>query len=174
MALEGNINEIKGNIFDWAGRGAFAFFAWANSAPSGISYWADARFNIWNWINKEYDGISWNGDGYCLPCCNQNLFAIVVGNYAEAPRVDAAYRQAFAHLKEICEEREIDKLVLPPAPAWQETKQIFMDVFMGSNIDIKIVYDDDYFKGEIKDGELDKSEFISRDKSAGALAHKYY
>lgn len=169
-ALQGKINEIKGNIFDYENWGALAWYVLAGSAPPGINYWADQRYHFLNWINKNFGGISWKGQGHCLTYCDKG-FALIVGNkYVE----HESYRQAFEELKMLCKERDIKRLVLPPAPAWQETKQIFMDVFMGSDIDIKIVYDEEYLKGEIKDGELDKAIYNNRDRSLGALAKKYY
>ena len=57
----------------------------------------------------------------------------------------------------------------------KDVKQIIVNMFMGTDFDIRIVYLDEFIKGEIIDPDMEKLNFgKDRKHIDGNLEHKYY
>ena len=185
----GRINETPGNLFDYENDYALAHWIGASSRfDVGLSKYFQKRYSVRDDIERNHI-LNWNGHGYCILSNNGHIFNLVVKNKQYELPTLRNVEAALAHMKEIAEERNIMKIALPritsPRDAsdaagftcftWQDIKQIIVNMFMGTDFDIRIVYLEEFIKGEIIDPDLEKINFgKDRKHIDGNLEHKYY
>jgi len=183
MALEGKINEVPGNLFDYDTQGySLVHCISANSDfKHGIAKYFQARYRTKDEIKRYVPVNYWAGHGYCLATNNNGVYNLVVANdYFDKPTL-ATMREALEDMKYQCETRGTYKIAMPYIGCgfgeldWNDVKQIIIDIFASTEFDIKIVYLEDYINGEIKDPDLEKINF-GKDRKAidGNLEHLYY
>lgn len=184
MALKGNINEVPGNLFDYDTQGySLVHCIGADfKMKDGISKYFDIRYQTETELRKKYGGcMLWSNHGCCIITNNNGICNLVVkDSYYNKTKLERL-REALVDMKEQCETRGIYKLAMPYIGCgfggldWNDVKQIIIDIFASSDFDIKIVYLEDYIKGEIKDPDLEKINF-GKDRKAidGNLEHLYY
>lgn len=182
----GQINETPGNLFDYENEYALAHWICANSRfDVGLSKFFQERYSVRDDIERNHI-LTWNGEGYCVLSNNNHIFNLVVKKEQyEAPTLRNV-ESALVHMKEIAEERNIWKIALPrittPCDAagftgitWMDVKQIIINMFMGTDFDIRVVYLDEYIQGKIIDGDIEKYNFgKDRKHIDGNLEKKYF
>ena len=84
-------------------------------------------------------------------------------------------------MKEIAEEKGIWKIAMPrigygyDGLEWQDIKDEIMDMFAGTDFDIRIVYLEEYLQGSIIDPDMERMNFgKDRKHIDGNLEKKYY
>jgi len=179
----GQINETPGNLFDYENDYALAHWIGASSRfDVGLSKFFQKRYSVRDDI-KQHHILTWNGKGYCILSNNNHIFNLVVKNKQYELPTLRNVELALAHMKEIAEEQNIMKIALPristPRDAagftWQDVKDIIMNMFMGTDFDIRVIYLHEYIKGTILDGDLEKANFgKDRKHIDGNLEKKYY
>ena len=178
--MQGSIDEIPGNLFDYEKDYALAHCISADFAlGAGIAKFFQARYSTRDELRQGFPHV-WNGTGYCIITNNNHVINLVTkNNYFDKPTLRNV-EAALAHMKEICEDRGIYKIAMPRIGCgldrlnWQDVKPIITDLFAATAFDIKVIYLHEYLKGNIQDGELDKYMFEHRDRSAGALSKQYF
>ncbi len=177
----GQINETPGNLFDYDKEYALAHCISADFAlGAGIAKLFQARYSTRDELRQRFPH-HWTGQGYCLVTNNNHVFNLVTKNrYFEKPTLRTV-EAALAHMKEIAEQEGIYKIAMPRIGCgldkldWQDVKQIIINMFMGTDFDIRIVYLDEYIKGRILDPDMEKVNFgKDRKHIDGNLEHKYY
>ena len=176
----GQINETPGNIFDYEKECALAHWIGASSRfDVGLSQFFQKRYHTYDDI-KEHHVMDWQGKGYCILSNNGHVFNLVVKDKQYEVPTLRNVEFALAHMKEIAEEQNIMKIVLPrigdaSGITWFEVKNIIINIFMGTNFDIRVVYLDEYIQGKIIDGDIEKYNFgKDRKHIDGNLEKKYF
>lgn len=183
----GQINETPGNLFDYENDYALAHCISADFAlGAGIAKYFQARYGTRDELRQRFaqvysDRGYWNGHGYCLLTNNDHVFNLVTKHrYFEKPTLDTM-REALIHMRIIAEERGIHKIAMPRIGCgldrlqWQDVKDILMEVYGGSDLDIRVVYLNEYLNGRILDPDTEKINFgKDRQHIDGNLEHKYY
>lgn len=179
----GFINETPGNLFDYEKDYALAHWISADSGfDTGLSQYFQARYSTRDELRQRFPQ-EWNGKGYCLATNDNHVFNLVIKHHQyETPQLRNV-ESALAHMKEIAEEHNVYKIALPritvPSDVkgftWLEAKDKLMNLFMGTNFDIRVVYLDEYIKGEILDPDMERLNFgKDRHHIDGNVEKKYY
>lgn len=178
----GQINETPGNLFDYENDYALAHCISADFAlKTGIAKAFQDRYSTRDELMRLFPHRQWTGKGYCLLTNNEKVFNLVVkGAYFEKPSL-ITVKAALAHMKEIAEEKGIWKIAMPrigygyDGLEWQDIKDEIMDMFAGTDFDIRIVYLEEYLQGSIIDPDMEKMNFgKDRKHIDGNLEKKYY
>lgn len=178
----GQINETPGNLFDYENDYALAHCISADFAlGAGIAKYFQARYGTRDELRQAFPQYQWNGKGYCLVTNNNRVFNLVTkSRYFEKPTL-TSLREALVSMKEISEERGIYKIAMPRIGCgldklnWQDVKDIIIDVYGGSDHDLRIVYLKEYYKGSIIDPDMEKINFgKDRKHIDGNLEKKYF
>lgn len=183
MALKGKINEVPGNLFDYDTQGySLVHCIGADyKMKDGIAKYFQIRYKTEDELKNDFFVRTWNGHGRCVITNNNGVCNLVVKRqYFNKPTLNTL-SEALVDMKTQCETRGIYKLAMPYIGCgfdgldWNDVKQIIIDIFASTDFDIKIVYLEDYIKGEIKDPDLEKINF-GKDRKAidGNLEHLYY
>lgn len=174
----GQINETPGNLFDYEKDCALAISIGADFNFYGsLTKFFQARYGTRDELRQRFPQYQWNGKGYCLVTNNNHVFNLITkSRYFEKPTL-ANLREALVSMRDICLTRGITKIAMPRYREieWQEVKDIIVDVFMGFELDIRIVYLDEYIHGRIMNPDLEKQNFGKDRKSIdGNTSKKYY
>jgi O-acetyl-ADP-ribose deacetylase (regulator of RNase III) len=178
----GQINETPGNLFDYENDYALAHCISADFAlGAGIAKYFQARYGTRDELRQTCFPHVWNGHGYCLLTNNDHVFNLVTKNrYFEKPTLNTM-REALIHMRIIAEERGIHKIAMPRIGCgldrlqWQDVKDILMEVYGGSDLDIRVVYLNEYLDGKILDPDTEKINFgKDRQHIDGNLEKKYF
>lgn len=183
MALKGKINEVPGNLFDYDTQGYSLVHCIGADyrMKDGIAKYFQIRYKTEDELKNNFFVRTWTGHGRCVITNNNGVCNLVVKRqYFNKPTLKIL-REALVDMKAQCETRGIYKLAMPYIGCgidgldWNDVKQIIVDIFASTEFDIKIVYLEDYIKGEIKDPDLEKINF-GKDRKAidGNLEHLYY
>ena len=153
----GRIDEVKGDILDFDGEYAIAYFLGAGGAPMDrISWVMDMKYK------PKFEPRP-------LPHCYVNEFGnILIMMYNEFD--ESSVDRLLLMMRDTAYGRRIHKIAIPHYN--QEIKHKVMNVFMGTDFDIKIVYNEDYYKGKIIEPDLEKQNFKLGEN--GEPRYKYY
>ena len=177
----GQINETPGNLFDYENDYALAHCISADFAlGAGIAKYFQSRYGTRDELRQRFPHM-WNGHGYCLLTNNDHVFNLVTKHrYFEKPTLNTM-REALIHMRIIAEERGIHKIAMPRIGCgldrlqWQDVKDILMEVYGGSDLDIRVVYLNEYLDGKILDPDTEKINFgKDRQHIDGNLEKKYF
>ena len=178
----GQINETPGNLFDYEKDCALAISIGADFNFYGsLTKFFQARYGTRDELRQRFPQYQWNGKGYCLVTNNNHVFNLITkSRYFEKPTL-ANLREALVSMRDIAEERKIPKIVMPRIECgfngmnWQDIKDIIIDVYGGTNLDLRIVYLEEYINGEIIDPDMEKINFgEDRKHIDGNLEKKYF
>lgn len=178
----GSINEEPGNLFDYEGGYALAHCISADFALGmGIAKHFQARYSTRDELRQAFPQHNWTGHGYCLITNQNHIINLVTKRaYYEKPTL-ASLREALVSMKEICEERGIYKIAMPRIGCgldkldWFDVKKIIMDLFMGTRFEIRIVYLNEFIKGNILDPDVEKNTYESKHRNIdGNTRYEFY
>ena len=177
----GQINETPGNLFDYENDYALAHCISADFAlGAGIAKYFQARYGTRDELRQRFAHV-WNGYGYCLMTNNNHVFNLVTKNrYFEKPTL-LTMRESLMDMRRIAEEVGIRKIAMPRIGCgldrlqWQDVKDILVEVYGGSDLDIRVVYLNEYLDGRILDPDTEKINFgKDRQHIDGNLEKKYF
>lgn len=176
------LNETPGNLFDYEGECALAHCISADFAfDAGVGQFFQSRYSTRDDLRRRFPHYQWQGHGDCLISNDGNVINLVTKNKVYEKPTLANMREALVSMREVCLERGITKIAMPRIGSgidgldWQEVKNIIVDVFMGFEINIRIVYLEDWFNGRILDPDLEKQNFGKDRKNIdGNTSKKYY
>lgn len=146
----GRIDEVKGDIFDFADDYAIAYFRAGILPTDRISWVIDMKYK------PEF-----------APTPLPHIY--VTYNCVLTMMGDGVVR-LLKMMRDVACERGIMKIAIPHYN--QEIKHEIMNVFMGTDFDIKIVYNEEYYNGKIIEPDLEKLNFKLGEN--GEVRYKYY
>lgn len=175
----GQINETPGNLFDYENDYALAHWVSADSRfDVGLAKFFQARYSTRGEFRQAFAH-----EGNCIVTNNNHVFNLVVKKHQYEMPTLRNVESALAHMKLIAEERGVWRIALPRISlsredrycGWQDVKDIIMNMFMGTNFDIRIVYLEENLDGKILDPDMEKVNFgKDRKHIDGNLERKYY
>jgi hypothetical protein len=173
----GQINETPGNIFDYENSYALVNYISADFAfDAGLPKLFQARYSTRDDLRQRFPHYNWDGHGHCLCTNNLHVLNLVTKNRYFEKSTLVAIEEALLQMKEFCEIVDIYKIAMPRiGENWQDVKDIIMNIFMGTNFDIRIVYLNEYYDGHILEPDLELQNFgKDREHIDGNVEKKYY
>lgn len=173
----GQINETPGNLFDYENSYALAHWVSADCRfDVGLAKFFQARYSTRGEFRQAFAH-----EGNCIVTNNNHVFNLVIKKHQYDIPTLRNVESALAHMKEIAEERGVYKIALPRinsctgGASWFDVKQSLINIFMGSDFDIRVVYLNEYIDGKILDPDMEKYNFgKDRKHIDGNLEKKYY
>ena len=174
----GQINETSGNLFDYENEYALAHWISADCRfDVGLAKIFDARYSLRGALRPPLPHV----EGCCIATHEGHIFNLIIKEHQyEIPTI-TAIENALHHMKSIAEERGIYKIALPRIYAdsagvsWLEVKDKLINIFAGTDFDIRVVYLNEYLDGSIIDPDMERLNY-GKDRQAidGNTRYKYY
>lgn len=136
--------EEKNDLFSYEGKAWLAHCISADfGMGKGISTQFNDRYNMKNYLLKNYFKDNWTGQGYCLPVKQYQVFNLVTKDKYYNKPTYKSLRQSLADMKNYAATKGIDTIVIPYSECESDglfyprvIKEI-QNVFI--NTDIKII-----------------------------------
>ena len=173
----GQINETPGNLFDYEDTYTLVNYISADFVfDAGLPKFFQARYSTRDDLRQRFPHYNWNGHGRCLCTNNLHVLNLVTKNRYFEKSTLVAIEEALLQMKEFCEIVDIYKIAMPRiGENWQDVKDIIMNIFMGTNFDIRIIYLNEYYDGHILEPDLEVQNFgKDRKHIDGNVEKKYY
>lgn len=172
------LNETPGNLFDYEKSCALAHYISADFAfETNLTKLFQTRYSTRDALRQAFPHYQWQGQGDCLITNDGNIINLIVkNNWYDKPNI-VNVRESLEKMRDICLTRGIKKIAMPRYGEieWQEVKDEIVNIFMGFELDIRIVYLNEYIHGKIMNPDLEKQNFGKDRKSIdGNTSKKYY
>lgn len=173
----GQINETPGNLFDYENDYALVNYISADFVfDAGLPKLFQTRYSTRDDLRQRFPHYNWDGHGHCLCTNNLHILNLITKNRFFEKSTLVTIEEALLQMKEFCEIMGIYKIAMPRiGEDWQDVKDIIMNIFMGTNFDIRIVYLNEYYDGHILEPDLEMQNFgKDRKYIDGNVEKKYY
>lgn len=174
-------NETKGVIFDYEDCALGHIISADFALKHGLSRVMELRYGIRAELKRLYGKGNWQGVGHCLISNNGHILNLVVKDKYWMKTSYDRMEEALWDCRKVMEQYGIKKLVIPRIGTgmdeleWSKIHDIIFKVFCTTNLDIRVVYIDEYIDGAVIDADMEKHNFGKDRKNIdGNLEKKYY
>lgn len=174
-------NETEGIIFDYENKYALGQCISADfDFKAGLAKVYDARYGVRASLQEIYGKGNWQSKGHCLVSNGGNIFNFVVKDKYWMKTTYDRLEEAFEDCRRQMKAFGVTGLAIPRLGngmdelEWQKVHDIIFRVFDGSNLEIRVVYINEYIDGAIVDADMEKNNYKKRDTINGETGKKYY
>ena len=135
--------EEQNDLFNYEGKAWLAHCISADfGMGKGIVVQFNERYNLKNYMIKNYVRNNWMGKGYCIPVKEYKVFNLITKDkYYKKPTYDTL-RQSLIQMKDYSVINSIEKIAMPTLGcgldglSWNKVKEIITEVFTNTDIEI--------------------------------------
>lgn len=135
--------EEKNDLFNYEGKAWLAHCISADfGMGKGIVVQFNERYNLKNYMIKNFPRNNWVGRGYCLPVKEYKVFNLITKDkYHKKPTYDTV-RQALIHMRNYAVIDKINRIAMPTIAAgldglnWDKVRKVIIEVFTNTDIEI--------------------------------------
>lgn len=172
-------NEKPGIIFDYENDYVLVNYMGADFVPGDkLTRVMDTRYGVRADLIKRYGKENgWRGEGYCLPSNNNHILNLIVKYDRWGDTNLQIIKQALNSMMIVCKECDIKKVAMPRfyEYEWQKVSDFMRELYIEDDFEIRVIYMNEYLKGDIGDADLEKLNFGKDRKNIdGNLEKKYF
>ena len=138
-----NFIEEKNDLFNYEGKAWLVHCISSDfGMGAGIVVEFNKRYDLKNYMIKNFVRNNWFGRGYCIPVSEYKVFNLITKNKVHQKPTYETLKQSLEHMKMHVVNLKVDTVAMPTIAAgldglsWDKVREIIKEVFNDLNITI--------------------------------------